>query len=198
MCSYQTEHAIEKRERCVDDMFRCASVAMIAMDAYGDVTLMNPLAEGLTGWKQDEAVGTRIAEVFNIPHRGKSISAEPSIFYALQGHEVIDWKEHETKLIRKDGATELIDYSAAPILDDNRECIGAVSLFYSLSAETQSVAMKEELMGTDVYAIVQRHRRDAYEIGLRKAIAKLFETRHSFRSKTLERGHIVSRGGSRD
>ena len=40
--------------------------AVIATDAEGRVTLLNPLAERLTGWTQAEAAGRPVDEIFHI------------------------------------------------------------------------------------------------------------------------------------
>ena len=40
--------------------------AVIATDAEGRVTLLNPLAEQLTGWTQAQAIGRPVDEIFHI------------------------------------------------------------------------------------------------------------------------------------
>ena len=42
---------------------------VIATDAEGRVTLLNPLAEKLTGWRQVEASGRPIGEILNLINR---------------------------------------------------------------------------------------------------------------------------------
>ncbi len=49
--------------------------AVVATDTGGLVKVMNPIAEALTGWKQEEASGKPIEEVFSIisEEKGKEV-----------------------------------------------------------------------------------------------------------------------------
>lgn len=44
----------------------CIGDAVITTDATGNVTLLNPVAESLTGWMQKEAQGVRLGIAFNV------------------------------------------------------------------------------------------------------------------------------------
>ena len=41
---------------------------VIATDTEGRVTFLNPVAEAMTGWKSDEAIGQPLERVFHICH----------------------------------------------------------------------------------------------------------------------------------
>jgi PAS domain S-box-containing protein len=47
-------------------LLRSVGEAVVASDASGCVKLMNPLAEKLTGWSEDEAIGRPLSEVFRV------------------------------------------------------------------------------------------------------------------------------------
>ena len=51
---------------CLEVTLRHISDAVIVSDGQGLVTLMNPLAEALTGWSGFEASGQRLAHVFPV------------------------------------------------------------------------------------------------------------------------------------
>ena len=53
--------------------------AVITTDAEAKVTFLNPVAEEMTGWKSEEAIGQPLEKVFNIIHeQTRQASAESS------------------------------------------------------------------------------------------------------------------------
>src|SRR4029079_3127164 len=57
---------------------------VITTDAQGRVTLMNPVAESLTGWKWREAPGRPLSEVFNIVNEHTRQRAENPVERVLK------------------------------------------------------------------------------------------------------------------
>ena len=102
--------------------------AVIATDTEGRVTFLNPVAESLTGWTQNEAAGGALESVFKIVnHETRKTVESPTIRAMLDG--VIVGLANHTLLIAKDGTERPIDDCAAPIRNERKEVAGAVLVF---------------------------------------------------------------------
>jgi PAS domain S-box-containing protein len=108
--------------------------AVIATDASACVTLLNPVAEKLTGWQQSHAIGRPIAEVFNIINKETRLRATIPILDTLEHGTVHSLKNH-TMLISRDGSERDVADSCAPIRNRDGQIIGAVLVFRDVSKE---------------------------------------------------------------
>src|SRR5438552_4580099 len=63
---HRAEAATRRSEKWFSTTLKSIGDAVIVTDSQGSVTFMNPVAETLTGWKQEEATGKSIKEIFNI------------------------------------------------------------------------------------------------------------------------------------
>jgi PAS domain S-box-containing protein len=101
---------------------------VIATDAEGRVTLLNPVAEALTGWKNDEAAQQPLPEIFSIINEQTRQEVENPVTKALREGHIVGLANH-TILIDKRGQERPIDDSAAPIKDAQGETVGVVLVF---------------------------------------------------------------------
>ncbi len=95
---------------------------MIATDTEGRVKFLNPVAESLTGWTQNEAAGVSLEKVFKIVNQKTRQTVESPTVRALRDGVIVGLANH-TLLIAKDGSERPIgpvDDSAAPIRNDQR------------------------------------------------------------------------------
>jgi len=102
--------------------------AVACTDIVGNLTFINPVAEGLSGWPLQEAMGRPMPEVFRILD-GASREAIPNptenaIAQNRSGH-----LPPNSVLIRRDGLEIPIDDSVAPIHDLDGRATGAVIAF---------------------------------------------------------------------
>src|ERR1041385_2416112 len=111
--------------------------AVIATDTEGRVTFMNPVAESLTGWTMDSAMGIPLEEVFRIENEETRKKVENPALRAIKEGTITGLANH-TLLIRKDGNEIPIDDSGAPIKDHNGKLMGAVLIFRDISERRKS------------------------------------------------------------
>ncbi len=137
---HKLETRLKENERWLDTTLRSIGDGVIATDDVGRVTFMNPVAEGLTGWKQADAVGHDLTEVFHIvneatreaPALSKAEGVENPVARVLREGVIVGLANH-TLLIRKDGTEIPIDDSGAPIRDDDGTIIGVVLTFRDIT-----------------------------------------------------------------
>jgi PAS domain S-box-containing protein len=125
---HQADQQLRKMERWLTTTLRSIGDGVIATDTEGCVTMLNPVAEAITGWKQAEATGQRFEEVFKtINEKTRKPIANP-VSKSLKNGAVVNLEENGL-LIAKDGRELPIDHSAAPIRDDDGKIIGVVVVF---------------------------------------------------------------------
>src|SRR5262249_20753098 len=90
--------------------------AVITTDAEERVTLLNPVADTLTGWTNGDAVGLPLRTVFPIVNERTRQAVENPVAKVLATGRIVGLANH-TVLIAKDGTERGIDDSGAPIGD---------------------------------------------------------------------------------
>ncbi len=117
--------------------------AVIAVDSEGYVMIMNPVAEKLTGWKESEAKGKPLEEIFNIINEETRNKVENPVRRVLREGVVVGLANH-TVLISRDGREFPIADSGAPIFDEHKNIIGVVLVFRDQTEERRiQKAIKE-------------------------------------------------------
>ena len=111
--------------------------AVIATDLQALVTLLNPLAQRLTGWTQAQAQGKPVAEVFHIVSKATRKVAVIPVMETLAKGTVQGLANH-TVLIARDGRESDIADSCAPIRDAHDQVIGAVLVFRDVTREYEA------------------------------------------------------------
>lgn len=140
-------HTMQKRlresERWFATTLRSIGDAVIATNTKGRVTFMNPVAELLTGWNQTESMGRELGEVFSVRDQDGCILIKNPVARVLEEGIVVDLRNN--LLIGREGAKRIVDDSAAPIVDDNGDIIGAVLVFRDVTERTKSEEKKTKM-----------------------------------------------------
>ena len=107
--------------------------AVITTDAEGRVTLMNPLAEILTGWTRVEAAGHPVQDVFRIIDQDTRQPAPVPVMetlakgtHGLASHSI---------LVARNGGESTVADSCAPIRESDGRVVGAVLVFRDVTNE---------------------------------------------------------------
>jgi PAS domain S-box-containing protein len=103
--------------------------AVLATDLAYKVTYVNPMAEQMTGWSKEQALGRSLAEVFNIVDgTTRNLAANPARRAIEQDRTV--GLAMDCVLIHRDGTETVIEDSAAPIHNREGKVTGAVIVFH--------------------------------------------------------------------
>ena len=106
--------------------------AVITTDDQERVVYLNPVAENLTGWSNDEATGQPLQQVFNIVNEYTRVLAENPVDKVLREGIIVGLANH-TVLIARNGREYPIEDSAAPIRDRDGLILGVVLVFHDVS-----------------------------------------------------------------
>ncbi|HUU50036.1 MAG TPA: PAS domain S-box protein, partial [Nitrospinota bacterium] len=106
--------------------------AVIATDTKGCVTFMNPIAQNLTGWNQEDALGGPLKNIFNIINEETGKRVENPFSKVLREGNIVGLANH-TLLISKNGMKIPIDNNGAPIKDYKGDIIGVVLVFRNIT-----------------------------------------------------------------
>ncbi len=118
--------------------------AVVATDTGGRVTFMNPVAERLTGWAEDDARGRQLADVFHIFSEKTRAIVESPVTKVLREGTVVGLANHT--ILRSKAGTEIpIDDSGAPIRDASGSIFGVVLVFRDASVEKREHVRREFL-----------------------------------------------------
>ena len=131
---------------------------VVATDAEGRVTFINPVARELTGWG-DDAIGKPIREVFNIVNE-ETAAAPPRtpVQQVIRSGRTAGLANH-TLLIARDGTRRPIDDTAAPIRDDEGRFVGVVLVFRDI---TERRRLEDELRRRSEDLIERDRRKDEF------------------------------------
>ncbi len=136
--------------------------AVIATDAAGRVTQLNPVAEALTGWREAEAVGRPLGDVFVIVNEATREPA-PSPVDTVLREGVIAGLANHTVLLARDGREVAIDDSAAPIRDTHGTLSGVVLVFRDITERRRGE--RERLTALDAERVARQQLHAAIEAG---------------------------------
>jgi diguanylate cyclase (GGDEF)-like protein/PAS domain S-box-containing protein len=172
--------------------------AVICMDPSGHITLLNMVAERLTGWSHAEAKGRTMDDVFRLVDSttGKAIAnpMKDAILHNRTGH-----LPQNCALIRQDGGVIFIDDTAAPIHNRNGEITGSVIVFHdvttarAMAEKTLHDSQHDSLTGLPNRALLNDRLGQAIALAERHKghIAVLFLDLDGFKHINDSLGHLI-------
>ncbi|WP_440906378.1 EAL domain-containing protein (plasmid) [Catenovulum sp. SX2] len=110
---------------------------VVATDAQGIVTFLNPIAEHMTGWNAVDAVGKPIELVMDLKDATTHEKSINPAHLALEENRIVAMALN-CQLYSKSGNVYRVEDSAAPIVDEQNRLRGAIVVFHDVS---ESIAM---------------------------------------------------------
>lgn len=109
---------------------------VISTDQQGKVLILNQVAEKLTGWTQEEAVGQPLETVYNIISEGTREKCESPVQQAFTSGQVSEMTSQAIQ-ISKNQIEMHTEYNAAPICDEQGKINGMVLVFRDITEKKQ-------------------------------------------------------------
>ncbi len=146
----QTVEDITERKAAEDALFEEKERAQVTLNSIGDavlttnltgnVTYLNLVAEMMTGWSSENAIGRPLSEVFRIVDGTTRKEAPNPAQLAIRENRTVGLAA-DSILLRRDGYESAIEDSAAPIHNRDGLVAGAVIVFHDVS-ESRNMALK--------------------------------------------------------
>jgi PAS domain S-box-containing protein len=135
----QAEEALRRERNLLEVTLASIGDAVIATDATATLTFINPVAQTLTGWPAQAALGRKITEVFPIINEHSRQPVDNPVDRVLREGSVVGLANH-TVLLTREGREMPIADSGAPIQDPTGQVYGAVMVFRDITASKQAEA----------------------------------------------------------
>lgn len=165
--------------------------AVITTDEIGRVTWLNPVAETMTGWLNDEAMGRMLEQVFYIQHETTRLPVENPVMTCLKVGTPVGLAAG-TVLISRSGVEFGIEDSAAPILSGTGDVLGVVLVFHDVTeARRQSGEMTYRATHDPMTDVLNR---SEFETRLAKLLRhqELSESKHALLFIDLDQFKLVN------
>lgn len=153
---------------------------VIATDSEARITVLNPVAERLTGWSQVEALGLPIASIFTIIGEESRVPLVIPVLMTL-ANGTVQAMENHTILVARDGTERSISDSCAPICNRDGDVIGAVMVFRDVSGRyaaeqslRDSTALMKTVLNTVGDGIITMHARGGVVETVNPAAERMF------------------------
>jgi diguanylate cyclase (GGDEF)-like protein/PAS domain S-box-containing protein len=161
------EEALHREKERAQVTLASIGDGVIRADSEGRIDYLNPVAERLTGWAAERALGMMVSEVFNIVDEATRRPLPDPVQCCLKAESVVESPGHAL-LVGFDGREFAVRDSAAPIHDRKGDLIGAVLVFKDV---TQLRGMEREMIYLASHdALTGLLNRREFEIRLKRAI----------------------------
>ena len=138
----RVEYALHKEKEQLQVTLQSIKEAVITTDVQGRVTYLNPIAEQLTGWKNEEAKGKFTTQLYTIIDELTGKRLEDPVAFCLRKDVTGSVGIHNV-LINRDEKHIAITDTAAPMRDRENNIVGIVLAFRDVSEERK---LRQQLM----------------------------------------------------
>jgi diguanylate cyclase (GGDEF)-like protein/PAS domain S-box-containing protein len=130
----EMQHALHVEHALLKVTMDSIGDAVLTTDNNGLVQYLNPVAEQLTGWKADEAIGQPSEKIFRVINEKTRKPCLNPVAMCLSENSIVALAD-ETLLMSRDGQEYGIEESASPIRDVDGQTLGVVMVFHDVSEQ---------------------------------------------------------------
>jgi PAS domain S-box-containing protein len=133
---HEMERQLKEQKQRLSAMLDSIGDAVIATDAEGLVTLLNPAASALTGFAESEAVGRDITTVLNIVDEAARMKLGSPATKLLEACGEVLTEHYAFVIITKSGKVVPIDGTTSYMVDKNGVSRGTIFAFRDVTAQS--------------------------------------------------------------
>jgi diguanylate cyclase (GGDEF)-like protein/PAS domain S-box-containing protein len=126
------EEALFREKESAQITLQSIGDGVVTTDAEGHVEYLNPVAQELTGWDAEDAIGRSLEDIFRGFHEETCEPLENPLSIAIERNRALK-SVRPTLLIRRDGNELYIESTASPIRNDKGDVSGGVLVFHDVS-----------------------------------------------------------------
>lgn len=138
-----TSRKISEQSELFRTTLACIGDGVITTDQGGRITSLNEVAEEITGWTADEAVGASIKKIFPVYYAESGKEASHPVLASIHSEDIVQ-SSPDTQLLTKKGKKVFVDCSASPIETDDEQSIGCVLTFKDTTGPRKREALLQK------------------------------------------------------
>ncbi len=136
----QAERSLSEEKERLRVTLNSIGDAVIATDRQGRITFINPIAEKMTGWSGEHALGVPVERVMPLFDAETDRPITNPVYLALREARIVGMQLN-TRMRGLGGQDYMVEDSAAPIRDADDQVAGAILVFHDVS-EARAMAIK--------------------------------------------------------
>jgi diguanylate cyclase (GGDEF)-like protein/PAS domain S-box-containing protein len=195
------EYDITERKVYEEALFREKESAQITLQSIGDgvattdaegcVEYLNPVAQELTGWRVEDALGRPLEEIFRGFHEETCEPLENPLTQAMERNRALK-SVRPTLLIRRDGNELYIESTASPIRNHKGDVSGGVLVFHDVSESRELNRRLSYHASHDILTGLVNRREFENRVDRALKSAKARETSYALLYLDLDRFKIIN------
>jgi two-component system cell cycle sensor histidine kinase/response regulator CckA len=124
----RTKDALRREHDFATTLLETAHALIVVLDTEGRVVQLNPFAERLTGWCEDEVRGQSWFDIFVTEDVGGDLRERYAEFLKAQ-----EPAEHENPIVTREGRTRLVRWYNSPLRDASGAPTGMLAIGYDVT-----------------------------------------------------------------